>query len=77
MCGSLGGVGVPWGVGFLAACVCGLPGVGGGEGCSAGGSVAGLAWLFGRVREACVAGVGAARDDGRVWAANWGVGREG
>ena len=42
VCGSLGGVVVPWGVGLLAAGVCGLPGVEGGEGRSAGGSVAGV-----------------------------------
>ena len=42
MCGSVGGVGVPWGVGLLAVGVCGFPGVGGGEGFSAGGSVAGV-----------------------------------
>ena len=42
VCGSLGGVGVPSGVGLPAAGVCGLPGVGGVEGCSAEGSVAGV-----------------------------------
>ena len=42
VCGSLGGVGVPWGVGLPAAGVCGLLGVAGLEGCSAGGSVAGV-----------------------------------
>ena len=48
MCGSLGGVGVPWGVGLLALGVCGLPGVGSGEGCSAGGSVTGVCGWLGR-----------------------------
>ena len=47
VCGSLGGVGVPWGVEFLAAGVRGLPVVGGGEGCSAGGSVAGVCGCLG------------------------------
>ena len=42
VCGSRGGVGVPSGVGLFAVGVCGLPGVGGGGGRSAGGSVAGL-----------------------------------
>ena len=31
-------------------------------------------WLFGRVGESRVAGPGAARDDGRVWAIGWGAG---
>ena len=47
VCGSLGGLGVPWGVGLLAAGVCGWPGVVDGEGCSAGGSVAGVCGCFG------------------------------
>ena len=47
VCGSLGGVGVPRGVGLLAAGVCGLPGVGGGEGCLVGGSVAGVRGCLG------------------------------
>ena len=34
-------------------------------------------WEIGRVGEARVAGPGAARDGGRVPAAEWGVGREG
>ena len=34
-------------------------------------------FFFGRVGEGCFAGPGAARDAGRVWAAGWGVGREG
>ena len=42
VCRSLGGVTVPWGVGLFGAGVCGLPGVGGAEGRSAGGSVAGV-----------------------------------
>ena len=42
VCGPLGGVGVPWGVGLPFVGVCGLLSVGGGEGCPAGGSVAGV-----------------------------------
>ena len=42
VCGSLGGLGVPWGMELFAVGVCWLPGVGGGEACSAGGSVAGV-----------------------------------
>ena len=42
VCGPLGGVGVPQGAGLLWAGVCGLSSVGGGEGCAAGGSVAGV-----------------------------------
>ena len=42
MCGSLGGVCVPSGVGLLAGGVYWLPGVGGGEARLAGGSVAGV-----------------------------------
>ena len=42
VCGSLGGLGVLWGVGLFAVGVCGLPGVWGGEGDSAGGSMASL-----------------------------------
>ena len=42
VCGSPGAMGVPWGVGHLAAGVLGLLGVGGCEGRSAGGSVAGV-----------------------------------
>ena len=47
VCGSLGELVVPWGLGLLAVGVCGLLGVGGGEGCSAGGSVAGVCGFFG------------------------------
>ena len=42
LCGPLGGMGVPWGVGLLAVGVCGWPDVGGGERCPAAGSVAGV-----------------------------------
>ena len=45
--GPLGGVGVPRGAGLLSAGVCGLPSVGGGEGCPAGGCVAGVCWCSG------------------------------
>ena len=48
VCGPLGGVGVPRGVRLLSAGVCRLSSVGGGEGCSAGGSVAGVCWCSGR-----------------------------
>ena len=47
VCGPLGGVGVPRGVGLPSVGVCGLSSVGGGEGCSAGGSVAGVCWCSG------------------------------
>ena len=47
VCGALRGMGVPWGLGLLAAGVCGLLGVGAGEGCSAGGSVAGMCGCLG------------------------------
>ena len=33
--------------------------------------------LFGRLGEPCVAGLGAARDGGRAWAAGWEAGGEG
>ena len=45
--GPLGGVGVPRGAGLLSAGVCGLSSVGGGEGCLAGGCVAGVCWCSG------------------------------
>ena len=63
----LGGVGVPRGAGLLSAGVCGLSSAGRGEGCLAGGCVAGCVLVFGRVGEARVAGPGGARDGGRVW----------
>ena len=47
VCGSLGRMGVPWGAGLLVVGVCGLLGVGGGEGCSGGGSVAGVCGCLG------------------------------
>ena len=47
VCGPLGELGVPRGVGLPVVGVCGLPGVGGGEGCSAGGSVAGVCCCLG------------------------------
>ena len=47
MCGPLGGLGVPRGAGFPSVGVCGLSSVGGGEGCPAGGSVAGVCWCSG------------------------------
>ena len=45
--GPPGGMGVPRGVGFFPAGVCGLSSVGGGEGCPAGGCVAGVCWCSG------------------------------
>ena len=45
--GPLGGVGVPRGAGLLSANVCGLSSVGDGEGCPAGGCVAGVCWCSG------------------------------
>ena len=42
VCGSLGGVGVPWGVALFAVGVCGLTAVVGGEARFAGGSVESL-----------------------------------
>ena len=42
VCGPLGGLGVPWGVGLFVAGVYGLPGVKGGESCIVGASVAGV-----------------------------------
>ena len=45
--GPLGGMGVPRGAGLLSAGVCGLSSVGGGEGCPAGGCVAGVCWCSG------------------------------
>ena len=45
--GPLGGVGMPRGAGLLSAGVCGLSSVGGGEGCPAGGCVAGVCWCSG------------------------------
>ena len=47
VCGPLCGVGVPQGAGLLSAGVCGLSGMGGGEGCPAGGCVAGVCWCSG------------------------------
>ena len=47
VCGPLGRPGVPWGVGLPAVGLCGLSGVGGGEGCPVGGSVAGVCCCLG------------------------------
>ena len=47
VCGPLGGVGVPWGVGLSSLGVCRLLSVGGGERCPAGGPVAACAVVFG------------------------------
>ena len=47
VCGPLGGSGEPRGAGLLSVAVCGLLTVGGGEGCPAGGSVAGVRWCSG------------------------------
>ena len=67
VCGPLGGVGVPWGAGLLSPVVCGLSSVGGGEGCPAGGCVAGVCWCSGGCGRAVSRGPGGARDGGRVW----------
>ena len=47
VCEPLAGVGVLRGAGLLSAGVSELSSVGGGEGCPAGGSVAGVCWCFG------------------------------
>ena len=47
VCGQLGWMGVPWGVELPPVGVCGLSSVGGGEGCQADGSVAGVCCCFG------------------------------
>ena len=47
VCGPLGGVGVSRGAGLPSVGACGLSSVGGGEGCPAGGSVAGVCWCSG------------------------------
>ena len=47
VCGSLGGLRVPWGVGLPAVDVVGLLGVGRGEGCASGGSLAGVCGCLG------------------------------
>ena len=47
VCGPLGGVGVPRGSGLPSVGVCGLSSVGGGEGCPAAASVAGVCWCSG------------------------------
>ena len=47
VCGRLGGVGVPRGVGLTLMGVCGLSSVGGGEGCPEGRSMAGVCWCSG------------------------------
>ena len=47
VCGPLDGVGMPRGAGLLSAGVCGLSSVGAGEGCPAGGCVAGVCWCSG------------------------------
>ena len=77
VCASLGGVGVPWGVGLFLAVLCGLPGVGAGKARMAGASVAGLCGCLGGGVEARVAGPGAVRTGGRVWATGSGVAMEG
>ena len=56
--GPLGGVGVPRGAGVLSAGVCGLSSVGGGEGCPAGGCVAGVCWCSGKLERPVSRGPG-------------------
>ena len=77
VCGPLGRMGVPRGVGLPSLGVCGLSSVGGGEGCSAGGSMAGVCCLFVRAGEARVAGPAGARDGGREWVSRWAARGEG
>ena len=77
MCGPLGRVGVLWGVGLHAVGVCGSSGVGGAEGCSAGGFVAGVCVCLCGFAETRVVGPRGAHDGGRVWAAGRVAGREG
>ena len=48
VCGPLGPVGVPWGVKLPSVAVCLLSSVGGGEGCTASGSLAGVCCCLGR-----------------------------
>ena len=67
VCGSLDGVGVPWGVGLSAAGVCGLPGVGGGEGCLAGRSVAGVCGCLGGLGRPVSGGPGLRAIMGLFW----------
>ena len=58
VCGYMVGLSVPWGLGLLAADVCGLLRVRGGEGRSAGGCVAGVCGLSGRSVRAVSRGLG-------------------
>ena len=58
VCGPLGGVGVPRGAGLFSAGVCGLWSVEGGEGCPAGGCVAGVCWCSGGWRRPVSRGPG-------------------
>ena len=58
VCGPLGGSGVPLGVGLPAGGVCGLSGVGGGEGCPTAGSVARVCCCLGGQGRPVVRGLG-------------------
>ena len=58
VCGPLGGVGVPGGMGLPSVGVCGLWSVGGREGCPAGGSVAGVCCCWGGWRRPVSRGPG-------------------
>ena len=85
--GPLGGLGVPRGAGLLSAGVCGLSSVGGGEGCPAGGCVAGVCWCSGGWGRPVLRGPGVRamvgvcgslveqREGGGAWAGivRWGV----
>ena len=77
MCGPLGGVGVPRGMGLLSVGVCGLWSVGGGEGCPAGGSVRGVCCCLGGSGRPVSRGPGGARNGGRVWVSWWAARGEG
>ena len=84
--GPLGGVGVPRGAGLLSAGLCGLSSVGDGEGCPAGGCVAGVRWYsgggggprrgaWGCARWWACVGLRVSRERGGAWAGivRWGV----
>ena len=86
VCGPLGRVGVPRGMGRPSVGVCGLSSVGGGEGCPAGGSVACVCCFLGGCRRPVSRGPGvrtmvgmcgspAGQPEGRARAgiARWGV----
>ena len=77
VCGPLGGVRVPRGVGLPSLGVCGLSSVGAGEGCPAGGSVAGVCCCSGGWWRPVSRGPGPGRDGGCVWVSGWAARGEG